>query len=486
VKGNALIRKDFLISLLLFAVCFVLRLLYISSRDIALDEPFTLYYSQQSIENIIGMLYNENNPPFHFIFLHFWIKLFGISAFSVRLTSVLFGSLTVVVIYNIGSKFFNRTIGIIAALILCFSTMHIFFAHEARVYPLFCLLTSCSLFFFLSIIKNTQKKSNYIWLFLSNLLLIYSHYFGFYVIFIEVVSILIVPQRKQLIKPFLISFSVMALSYIPILMIFLHRMGTSTSQGTWVAPPGVTEVYGNLNRFLNDRINTAVLILVLGSSFFLLFKKQLIPEKLKELWNNIYFKITFIWFVVPYLFMFLISFKYPMFIDRYILYTSIPFYLCIAIALSFFQINSKYAILAASVFLASMLITIQLNPDNNRRLKEVADLVRSLKTNNTLVLLAPDYAYMGFAYHYNLDYFMKAPETIHLLQSENIFPVFDSNAANSLLDSSTFQSKDCIYIQAGTEFVDPENAIFNSLSSRYKHNKMTHVFEIYNIYYFSN
>jgi mannosyltransferase len=486
VRASILKRKDLWISVLLFIVCGSLRYIYLTYRDIALDEPFTLYYAQQSTGQIIEMLYNENNPPLHFLFLHFWVKLFGIGALSVRLPSLLFSSLCAVVIYRIGSLYFNRITGITAALILTFSTMHIFFSHEARVYPLFCLLTAGSLFFFLSIVHNSKRKYSYAGLFIMNLLLIYSHYFGFYVLFTEVFTILILPQRKQLLKPFFFFFFILALCYIPMIMIFFHRFGTATTHGTWVAPPGVTEVYGNLNRFLNNRINTAVLILVYGFCFFLLFQKNSLKETFRHLFSNLYFRITFIWFSLPYLFMFLISFRYPMFIDRYILFTSIPFYLCVAFGLSRFQINNKSTIISIVVFLLSMLFTINLNPDNNRRLKEVADVVYSLKKENTLVFLAPDYAYMGFSYHYNIEYFKKAPETVRLLKNENIFPVFDTSEVAKILNDSMNLSKDCIYIQAGTEFSDPQNTILKKLSSKYKKSKMTHVFEIYDIHYFSN
>jgi mannosyltransferase len=484
MTGNILKRKDLLFSVILFGFCAILRLLFVTDRDIALDEPFTLYYSQQSTEQIIAMLYNENNPPLHFLFLHYWIKIFGMSAFAVRLPSVVFSCLTAVVLYLIGSKFFNRAIGLTAGLILSLSSMHVFFSHEARVYPLFCLLTAGSLYFFLSIIQQPDKKSNYVYIFFLNLLLIYSHYFGFYVLFIEAFSILFLHNKKIFLKNFFLLFLAIGICYLPMIFIFLHRFGTSTANGTWVAPPGVTEVYGNINRFINNRINTAVFILIMAVTIIIVNKNGLLKSRLTELNKNLYFKIIFLWFVVPYMFMFLISFKYPMFIDRYILYTSIPLYLTLSFAIVYFQNNLKTSVICISVFLLSMAATLQLNPDNNRRLNDVAQTVKTQKKENTVVFLAPDYAYMGFAYHYNIDYFRQAPNTVDLLQKDNVFPVSDTTAIVNIFKKA--QAPECIYIQAGTEFIDPQNTILNYLSSRYKKSSVTHVFEIYNIYHFSN
>ena len=178
-----------------------------------------------------------------------------------------------------------------------------------------------------------------------------------------------------------------------------------------------------------------------------------------------------------------VSFKTPMFIDRYILYTSIPFYIIIAYfikEISFFSPLGKYALI---LFAISQIITVQLNPDNNRRLKEAVELVNKLKTNDTKTLLAPDYAFMGFAYHYNIDYFKDAPNTIADLNKDLIYPIKTIDEADKLLRD---YSGNCIYVQVGTEFTDPHNLVFNQIAANYKYHKQYAVYQIYIIYQFSN
>ena len=121
-----------------------------------------------------------------------------------------------------------------------------------------------------------------------------------------------------------------ALSYIPMLIIFFHRLGASTENGTWVTRPGIGEIYGNINRFLNTRYNTLVLLILLFAGFFQSLKLKSIKEKAAQLNSNENLKVVFLWFSIPYLAMFFLSFKYPMFIDRYILYTSVPFFIIIS------------------------------------------------------------------------------------------------------------------------------------------------------------
>ena len=180
---------------LFFFLNFFLKIFYLDSRDIAGDEPFSIFQSQKDIPDIIQMLKAENNPPLHFFLLHYWIKWFGISAFSVRFPSLLFSALTSVVIFKIGLKCFDIRTGITAALIFTFSTIHIYFSHEARVYSLFALLAAVSLFFYLRIIERPDERKNYFLLLLSNILLIYSHYFGFFVVFVELFGVLFISDK---------------------------------------------------------------------------------------------------------------------------------------------------------------------------------------------------------------------------------------------------------------------------------------------------
>jgi len=486
LKKNKFNNLDFTIPFLLVILNLVLKFIFITTRDIALDEPFSIYFGQMDFKSIIQMLYNENNPPLHFFILHLFIKLFGIGALSVRLPSLIFSTLTALMIYKTGKRFFNLTTGIGASLIFTFSTMHIYFSHEARVYPLFSLLTICSLYLFLSIVENPDKKNNFIYLFLCNLLLVYGHYFGFFVLFIEVACLLFISNWKDIWKKLFVMMTLVAICYVPIILIFFHRLGVSTGNGTWVAKPGITELYGNLNRFLNDRTNTLVLIIIFIGSTIVMYKQKILSAKINLLKSNINLKIVLIWFLAPYLIMFLVSYKFPMFIDRYILFTSIPFYITIAVVIEHFFVKSTYSIIAFSLLIMSQLFTMQLNPNNNRRLKELAMITKALKTDSTTTLIAPHYAFMGFCYYYNLEYFQQAPNTIKRLNEENIFPVSNAKDANEILESRTNKKNPCIYIQAGSEFTDPKNEIFQLLKDHYKHDKVFHVFEIYDIHYFTN
>jgi hypothetical protein len=66
--------KGFLFPAVLVLLNFCLKGIFIHSGDISGDEPFTIYYSQVDFGTLLEMLKTENNPPFFFLLMHFWIN----------------------------------------------------------------------------------------------------------------------------------------------------------------------------------------------------------------------------------------------------------------------------------------------------------------------------------------------------------------------------------------------------------------------------
>ena len=180
----------------LFVTCFVIRLIYLTAQDICIDEPFSIYHAQGSVSDIIKYLKPTNNPPLFELVLLVWIKLFGISPFSVRFLPMLFGSLAVIFIYKIGVRYFSFMIGLSAALLYSFSSHAIYYAHDCRVYTLFLLLSVASVYFASKIITDNFTKRDLILLIVINVLLVYAHYFGFIIWFVEFVGIVIFSRKN--------------------------------------------------------------------------------------------------------------------------------------------------------------------------------------------------------------------------------------------------------------------------------------------------
>lgn len=139
----------------------VLRLLYIDS-DLWYDEACSWFSAVQSfpfgiMDNLLNL--DMQHTPLYFFLLHFWIKVFGDSEVAIRALSIIFGILTIPVVYLVSSKITNKTNSVIACLIAAVSPLLVFFSAEVRMYPLAVFLVMLSLNFLVDFEQKNDKKS---------------------------------------------------------------------------------------------------------------------------------------------------------------------------------------------------------------------------------------------------------------------------------------------------------------------------------------
>lgn len=470
--------KEFIFPALLVLLNFFLKSIFISSGDISGDEPFTIYYSQVDFGTLFAMLKTENNPPFFFLLLHFWIKLFGITAISVRFLPLLFSTVTVLFIYKTGLKFFNLRVAIVTSLLFTFSSYQIFFAHEARVYSLFALLTSISMYSFLSLLNDKANRKYSILLVLCNTLLIYSHFFGFFVLLIQLLSVLTIKDvRKTILKKYLIISGITVMLYLPYLKLLTTRLAAS-AKGTWISAPHFEDLYNNLWKFSNAPVNTVIYFLLLLAAIILAAiqknKSSGIPTT-----NS---KVIMIWFIVPYLLIFGLSFITPMFLDRYLIFISLGYYFSIALAINYLGRWKWMFYMLSTITVLLMVITCNPKSDSNRNTSEMVDAIKQLKKENTVVYLCPDWIDLGFVYYYNRDYFKDYKHTRNKLNAEKIFPI---NNSDQVTDSLISNSESAVYLDGWSELVDKNNKIFEKLHASFKNVETNESFHGFIIYHFT-
>lgn len=89
-----------------------------------------------------------DKPPLHYWFMMIAYKLFGVSAFSARFFSAVFGVLTIIFTYHYTRKFFNRKLGLITAFLICSSIFFMQEFHLAVPDPYLIFFVSFALFNF--------------------------------------------------------------------------------------------------------------------------------------------------------------------------------------------------------------------------------------------------------------------------------------------------------------------------------------------------
>ena len=388
---------DKLIPVIIFTAYFVFRYLGIDVNSLAGDEPFSVYFAQMPIGDVIRHLKPGNNPPLYELILHFWIKIFGIGEISVRFPSLLFSAATCTTLYLIGLRYFNQLTGITASFLFLFSNYATYFAHEARTYALFGFVTALSILLTLKLVEGKTIRKAVVWG-LVNGILMYTHYFGVMVIVIEVIAIFLLMRKEKAIKPLLIGIGVSVLLFSPYISVVVERFINMQEEGTWLQKP---QGFATLKYMLNQFAGSSKLALISIVVLIIGLVKQVYTQSK----NRNAFWLIFALFVIPFFGMFIVSYQIPMFHNRYLMHAFVPFILLLAISANGLMNKRTYDFALAMFLVASFAIKSQINVDNGRHIKEAVAEIKSLSENNERVVIYPKHRVFGYAYYFNRNRF---------------------------------------------------------------------------------
>lgn len=160
-----------------------------------LDDPDVATYIHNTRD-----LY-KTMAPLYYAVEYFWTRLFGQSVASVRVISVLAGTLVLPLVYLFAWWFFGRgayarKAALLAMLFAALSPMHIYHSQEARQYAFFVLIGIVSAY---TLLRATRGGRWYWWAgsVAANLAVIYTHPFGIFLPFAEGLYVLLVLARRR-------------------------------------------------------------------------------------------------------------------------------------------------------------------------------------------------------------------------------------------------------------------------------------------------
>ncbi len=155
---NARPANERRIVLWLLALGCALRLLFLNSRSLWFDETTTLYLSQlpwREIAGRVGAL--EENPPLHYLIMHFWEKLFADPVIAMRLFSALCGVASLPLFYRLCRKLMPKQASF-ALFLAAVSSFWIHFAQDGRIYGLLLLLGLAAHVLFLALEERSTPQ----------------------------------------------------------------------------------------------------------------------------------------------------------------------------------------------------------------------------------------------------------------------------------------------------------------------------------------
>ena len=349
-KEGPLIRsiKNYSWIILIFLVGLFLRIYDLGTESIWYDEAISVAVAKLDLFAQIkwSFIQNDNNPPLYYTILHFWVWIFGDSEFSARVPSALFGSFSIIAIYSVGRFLFNKNVGLLAALILATSVFHIKYSQKARAYSLLALLTLVSYYFYLKI-TSSKERSYFVGYVISSVLLLYTHYFGFFIIAAQNIFFFTEYFRNRKVgelslKKWVVSQVLLFILYLPG-FVLAGKHTAAIQAGFWLPEPtlvGILKCFhiysGSVSLFI------LFLIFLLLSIIGLRQIKDRIglKERLKPILeysqklslsnsNRVY--LLLLWLFVPIVLPYLVSLvSTPILLYRYTIGGSLAFYLLAA------------------------------------------------------------------------------------------------------------------------------------------------------------
>lgn len=180
-----------------------------SNYSFWIDEASSATFGRAILDRGIPVLptgYAANDYTIHFYLMAASFKLFGLTEFAARFPSVIFGVLTILVVYFLGKQFADKKVGLVAAFLTTFSVLEIVYSRQARSYQevqFFFLLTVLALFvLFSSYDKKRLKIKHLLFLFIAFALSALTHKFA--LLFLFEAAIFIFLFRFDFVKNYLV------------------------------------------------------------------------------------------------------------------------------------------------------------------------------------------------------------------------------------------------------------------------------------------
>lgn len=367
---------------LIFALAFILRVISLN-QSLWLDEAINVLATQKF--SFLGMITDyakaDFHPPGFFIILWLWTHLFGIGEIFVRIPSVIFGLLSVYLIYLLGRKVHSKYLGLLAALLLAVNPLHIYYSQEARMYALATLAVTINFYLWIKILK--EEKVKVFLIIVSNLLVLSSDYVAYLIFPAQFIFVLFYKKDKIL---FWLKgmFGALFIGSLWLPMFFNQLSVGSVAAAnlpTWKFVVGGFDVKAvplTLVKFIIGRISLAdkfiyyLLLTPISILFsFLIFRALKFTDRIRNL--------LVIWLVIPIFLATFISLIIPIYSYFRLMFVLSAFIILISFGIISFQSKLKYFFLGAVILiqLSSSLIYLF---NNSYQREDWRGMVSFLKT----------------------------------------------------------------------------------------------------------
>ncbi len=236
------------------------------------DEYVSWYIAAQPLNDwLIDVIKTQCHMPFYYMYLKMCMAFGGQSDLLLRISSVIPGILSIIVMYFVGLQKDKQT-GLAAAGITALSSFLIYYSQEVRIYSVLFLFSALALLYFIKFIKN-KTFTNLGGLILFDFLIMFTHTIGFVFLFFQLVglSILLFKEYKKQILYIWGSIIILLALLVPHIYLILTTKSFSQWWGHFSISNIVFLFTDYFSPVLTNLVNAPNKILYVHSVSFIIF-----------------------------------------------------------------------------------------------------------------------------------------------------------------------------------------------------------------------
>lgn len=347
-------KRALFLLILILLMGFCLRIYNLGAHSFWYDEAVSIIGAKSiNLSYMINYWLYFTDPPLFYLLLRFWTYL-GESEFILRLLPLIFGILSIISIYLIGQRLFDKKVGLISAFILAISPFHLYYSQELRTHALTTFLALMSVYYLIKVFGE-DKRSSWLGLIVFTTLCIYSHHIALFLIIAQNFFFFLFYKKHRIqLQRWLMSQFTIFLLYLPFLNILIKQIirAETSNISFWLPEPSLS-TFIQLFRIFNAGYNATTPVHYFAILlFFLLFLLGVYCGRKEK-------EKTFLllsWLFIPIIMVMILSLAImPLFLFRTLIYISPAYYIVIAYGLSKIKRRAIYFSLLSVLIMLSTL-----------------------------------------------------------------------------------------------------------------------------------
>jgi mannosyltransferase len=189
--------------------------------------------------------FSESAPPLYYALAWLWTQVTGNGEWGLRFLSALAGVATIPVAYLAGRELRDDRAGVIAAALVAFNPMLLWYSQEARAYALLGFFCALSLLYCVQALQEGERR-DFVWWGVFSALALATHYFSVFPLIAEIV---LLARRRG--RAILSGLWIVALAVVALAPLAIHQMSFGHAEwigkfslGHRVAEVGITFMVG--------------------------------------------------------------------------------------------------------------------------------------------------------------------------------------------------------------------------------------------------